>query len=115
MWPGSTAIGIVISDEDMAGLGRLKAKGKAGIGNPADVSRSSCRQRSRTGYCVPVKVRTVEDQGSYKIRNHGRWPGYMWFALRIPEGRSGTGRLNAWLRFPPEMYQNMFADERLVS
>jgi len=59
---------------------------------------------------IPVKVKSVEDQGSFKILT-AMLNGHT-IRARLPEGRP-VPETRAWLRFPPERTK-LFADERLV-
>jgi glycerol transport system ATP-binding protein len=59
---------------------------------------------------VPAKVRTVEDQGSFKIVTL-RLSSHT-LRARLPEGRIVPEK-EAWLRFPPR-WTKLFADGRLV-
>ncbi len=60
---------------------------------------------------APAVVKTVEDQGSYKIITLALADHIL--RARLPEGRPVPERA-AWLRFPPEKTK-IFADERLVT
>jgi len=59
---------------------------------------------------VPVRIKTVEDQGSYKIVNVGLADKTL--RARIPEGQPIPGD-RAWLFFPPK-WTRLFADGRLI-
>ena len=59
---------------------------------------------------VPATVKTVEDQGSFKILTVSLADHTL--RARLPEGRRVPER-EAWLKFPPERTK-LFADERLV-
>ena len=59
---------------------------------------------------VPVKIKTLEDQGSFKILTAGL-NGHT-IRARLPEGHPVPSE-RAWLRFPPSRTK-LYADERLV-
>lgn len=59
---------------------------------------------------IPITVKSVEDQGSFRILT-ARLNGHT-VRARLPEGRP-VPETKAWLRFPPERTK-LFADERLV-
>ncbi|RJQ79841.1 MAG: ABC transporter ATP-binding protein [Desulfobacteraceae bacterium] len=65
---------------------------------------------SAVAHGIPAAVRSVEDQGSWKIITlalNGQT-----IRARLPEARSAPQE-KAWLRFPPE-WTRLFADERLI-
>lgn len=98
--------GIVISDANAALA--LKAGGKLELGiRPMYLEVHA--EAIPDG--IPARIRTVEDQGSYKIVTMVVADNVV--RARIPEGRSVPDD-NAWLRFPPERTR-IFSDERLVS
>ena len=59
---------------------------------------------------VPVTVKSLEDQGSFKILT-ATFSGHT-LRARMPEGRAVPVD-KAWLTFPP-LRTKLFADERLV-
>ena len=95
-------------DEDTAALGN-KAQGALEIGirpmyleiHPQSVQGS-----------LPARVKTVEDQGSFKIVTVNL-AGHT-LRARMPEGQTVPGSNEAWIRFPPQ-WTKLFADGRLVS
>ena len=60
---------------------------------------------------VPVKVKAVQDQGSFKILTLALAEHVL--QARLPE-TSSVPENEAWLRFPPE-WTRLFADERLLT
>ncbi|NNL78085.1 MAG: ABC transporter ATP-binding protein [Desulfobacterales bacterium] len=96
----------IVLDDDTAALGQ-KAQGKLELGiRPTflEVHTESVKGG------IPAGVKTVEDQGSFKIvtvklADHT-------LRARLPEGKSVPAS-EAWLRFPPQ-WTKLFADGRLV-
>ena len=107
---GNTArvdgIGIVL-DDDTAALAQ-KARGKLEIGiRPMYLE---VHEASFKG-AIPAAVKSVEDQGSFKILTLNM-NGHM-LRARLPEGQAVPSN-EAWLRFPPQ-WTKLFVDGRLVS
>ena len=94
-------------DEDTAALGN-KAQGKLELGiRPMYLE---VHAQSIIGG-IPASVKTVEDQGSFKIITVNL-AGHT-LRARLPEDRSIPEK-QAWLRFPPQ-WTKLFADGRLVN
>ena len=66
--------------------------------------------RSEVDGSIPVRVTSVEDQGSFKIVTIAL-NGYT-VRARLPEGHP-VPEARAWVTFPPSRIK-LFADERLV-
>jgi glycerol transport system ATP-binding protein len=97
----------IVLDEDTAALGN-KAKGKLELGiRPMYLE---VHAQSIDGG-IPASVRTVEDQGSFKIVTVNL-TGHI-LRARLPEGQS-VPESEAWLRFPPQ-WTKLFADGYLVN
>lgn len=106
---GNTAridgVGIVLDDE-LASLGR-RAQGKLELGiRPMYLEVHS----TAVDNCVPVRLKTVEDQGSFKILTFNLAGNII--RARLP-GERPTPNGEAWLGFPPQ-WTKLFADGRLV-
>ena len=94
-------------DEATAELGQ-KAQGKLELGiRPMHLE---VHAHSVNGG-IPARVRSVEDQGSFKIAAL-RLSGYT-LRARLPEGQSVPAE-EVWLRFPPR-WTKLFANGRLVN
>jgi glycerol transport system ATP-binding protein len=61
---------------------------------------------------LPASVKTIEDQGSFKIVTVSL-AGHT-LRARLPEGRTVPAGNEAWVRFPPQ-WTKLFADGRLVN
>jgi glycerol transport system ATP-binding protein len=97
----------IVLDDDTAALGQ-KAQGKLELGiRPMYLE---VHTESVEGG-IPARVKTVEDQGSFKIITLNL-SGHT-LRARLPEGQSVPAS-KAWLRFPPQ-WTKLFADGRLVS
>ena len=96
----------IVLDPETAALG-AKARGVLELGiRPMHLEVHS----SAVEEGLPVTMKTVEDQGSFKILTTAL-NGHILLA-RVPEGHPVPEK-QAWLKFPPQRTK-LFADERLV-
>ncbi|MFC1879953.1 ABC transporter ATP-binding protein [Thermodesulfobacteriota bacterium] len=97
----------IVLDDDMAALGQ-KAEGNMEIGiRPMHLE---VHTKSVKG-SLPAKVKTIEDQGSFKILTV-TMDGHT-LRARLPEDQTMPSG-EAWLRFP-KRWTKLFADGRLVN
>ena len=94
-------------DDNLAAVGQ-KAEGKLEIGiRPMYLEVFS----EETADGVPVKVKSVEDQGSFKILTVDMADNLL--RARLPE-RQAVPQEKAWIKFPPQKTK-LFADGKLVT